>query len=243
MYDDPRPEQDNSQVLPRGPTSQPYRTPRRTRRETGVTEVWVEGRGYVPENSLDRLNVQERNSVLEARANAQRLSHAIPDLDRFEELNRTQPTGSWGQQLGQFFGDLPEYLGDPEVEEMRAITNRLTPLMRPAGAGATSDFEGRMYQGSLPNRGRVGPANSNIIQNLRRQAQEAQTYAEFLDWYWPRNGGTTGALEEWGRYRSQGEGRPWREFFNAGGGQPQRAGGQTQPAPAQAQRPDPLGIR
>lgn len=222
--------EDPQQPLPRGPTSQPFRGPRRTHRETGRTEVWVEGRGYVPENALDRLPNTEQRAVLEARANAQRLTGFLPDLDRFEELNRTENTGGWNQRLGQFFGDMPEIFPDNGVDEMRSITDRLTPQQRPPGSGTTSDFDAAMFRGSLPHRGRGGNANSQVIANLRRQARDAQEYAEFLDWYWPQGGSTSGATEAWGQYmrqRQPNDTRTWREYFGAQG--QQQGGGRTAP--------------
>lgn len=210
-----------------GLTRQPYRGPSRVRRSDGQREYWVEGRGYVPADSLERLPVQERQAVVEARATAQQRGQMVPDLNRFEHLNRTQRTGSLGQRLGSMVFDAPEVtgdwfdgqlVGDPEVEEMRAITDRLTPRMRPAGSGTTSDFDARMYRGSLPNRSHDGPTNQEIIRGLRREAQDSQAFSEFLDWYWPQRGTTTGSQEAWQGYLQARQRQPqltWRQHFRA----------------------------
>lgn len=211
-FDDPQ--QPASQPYPRSPTAQPYRGPRRTHRETGRTEVWVEGSGYVPEDSLERLTTQERQAVEAARARARDQRTALPLLQRFERLNTEQRTGSLGQIVGNIW-NLAPMLGDAEESEMRAILNRLTPRQRQGMPGAASDRDVAMFRGSLPGLNTVGPANSNIIRNLEREAAESQAYAEFLDWYWPRRGTTTGAEEAWSQYLQADPNleRGWRSHF------------------------------
>jgi len=245
VYDDPRPEQ----PLPRGPTSQPYRGPRRTHRATGRVEVWVEGSGYVPEDSLSRLTVQERNAVIEARDRARNLREMLPQLRRFEELNTQEGTGSVGQIVGQTL-NIPPLLGREREQEMAAIINRLTPRQRQGMPGAASDRDVAMFRGSLPNLQRVGPANSQIIRNLEREAAESQAYAEYLDWYWPRHGTTAGAEESWTQYTRADPnlGRGWRSYFEGGGqgqsGPPRIANAADyQRLPSGAEYIDPSGVR
>lgn len=206
----------DSEPLPRSPTAQPYRGPRRRHRETGAMEVWVEGRGYVPQNSLDRLTAQERQAVLDARDRARGQREALPYLRRFEELNRVQPTGSLGQMIGNTW-NLAPLTGDAEESEMYRIINRLTPRQRQGMPGAASDRDVAMFRGSLPGLNVVGDANSRIIRNLEREAAESQAYAEFLDWYWPQHGTTSGAEERWGAYiREHPDLRVgWRRYFDA----------------------------
>jgi hypothetical protein len=229
-------------------TRTPYRGPRVRSRSTGEVYYWT-GNTYVPANSPERLTPQERTARQSAIDNAQRLQTALPDLNRYEELNRSVPTGSVTQRLGQWAGDLPQILSidDPTtslnepagMDEMRAITDRLTPRQRVPGSGATSDFEGRMFRGALPNRGRSGPANSAIIGGLRNEARDAQEYSEFLDWYWPQAGSLTGAQEHYGEYRAARARNPnltWRQYFTRPQAQPEqpRQGGGARPAPARA---------
>lgn len=237
--DDPR-EPPASAPLPRGPTSQPYRGPVRVRRSDGQREVWVEGEGYVPEGSRHALTADEQRIIREAQMAASEARSVLPDLDRFMELNSVQRTGSFADIIGGLGNQAPYW--DTEAQEMHAITDRLAPLMRRPGSGASSDMDVTMYRSSLPNIRRGGIANQNITQQLRRNAQDLQDYGEFLDWYATRNRTLTGALEQFNRYLAQGrtDQRPsWREYFRAE--PPQNPSGGS-PQPSQG-RPDPLGIR
>lgn len=211
--DDPRP------PLPRGPTSQPYRGPSRTRRSDGRREIWVEGEGYVPENSLAVLPTEERRSVLEARQAATEAQSVLPDLDRFVELNRRNRTGGPNDLLGGWVWGGPQqpWFGEGK-QEMFAITDRLTPLMRRPGSGASSNLDVEMFRSALPNIRRGGQPNARIANQLRLNAGDLRDYAEYLDWYVGRNQTTSGALEEFGQYLAtpRPQRTPWREFFGAG---------------------------
>ena len=136
--------EDPQQPLPRGPTSQPYRGPRRTHRATGQVEVWVEGAGYVPETDLRRLPQQEREQVEEARRRATVMAEALPDWQEFERLNSQEATGSIGQIAGNIMS-APNVLGRPNEDRMRAIVSRWVPNQRAAGSGTTSDRDLSFY--------------------------------------------------------------------------------------------------
>jgi hypothetical protein len=228
---------DVGQPQPRPMTREPYRGPRIRSRSTGEVKYWV-GDRYVSENSPDRLTTQERTARQSALDNANRFGTMLPDLNRFEELNRTVPTGSVTQRAGQFFGNMPRLLygldnpatpqSEPQgYDEMRAIVSRLTPSQRVEGSGSSSNLDVGMFREGLPNMGNSGPANSRIIEGYRRQAQDAREYADFIDWYWPRTGSLTNADSEFARYRQARSSNPelnWRQFFRAdaapgGGGQ------------------------
>lgn len=208
---------DPQQPLPRGPTSQPYRGPARVRRSDGRREIWVEGQGYVPEQSLAVLPPDERRSVLEARSAATEAQSVVPDLDRFMELNRTNRTGSLFDLVGGAWNARPMW--DEGMQEMHSITDRLAPLMRRPGSGASSNLDVEMFRSGLPNIRRGGNPNARIAEQLRMNAGDLQDYAEFLEWYTGRNQTTSGALEQFNRYRATG--RPgrrqsWRQYFGAG---------------------------
>ena len=221
-------ENDQYQVLPRGPTSQPYRTPRRTRRDTGQVEVWIEGEGYVPETDLRRLPQQEREDVAEARRRATVMAQALPDWQEFERLNSQEATGSIGQIAGNILS-APNVMGRPREDQMRAIVSRWVPNQRAAGSGTTSDRDLSFYEGGLPSTARVGPSNSALIRDFERNAATASDYASFLDWYWPRTGSLSGAREAWQEYQAMPrDQRPnWREYFGA----PEQRQGTAGPAP------------
>ena len=116
---------------------------------------------------------------------------------RFQALNAQTGTGGVsdripGGQWVQSFGD--------NYNEMQAISARLTPSMREAGSGATSDFDARMFQ-----RGTVGvdkprEVNDAIAAGLIKRAKQAQDYADFRSTYLEQNGTLTGANEHWNKY-------------------------------------------
>lgn len=208
--------EDPQRPLPRAPTSQPYRGPSRVRRSDGRREIWVEGEGYVPEASLAVLPTDERKSVLEARQAATEAQSVLPDLNRFIDLNRSNRTGSLFDLIGGMGNQAPMW--DEGMQEMHAITDRLTPLMRRPGSGANSNLDVEMFRSALPNIRRGGQPNARIANQLRLNAGELRDYAEFLDWYVGRNQTTSGALEQFGDYLStpRPQRTPWREFFGAG---------------------------
>jgi hypothetical protein len=213
-------------------TREPYRGPRIRSRTTGEVRHWV-GDRYVSANSPERLTPQERTARQAAMDRASQSGSYLPDLNRFEELNRTVPTGSVTQRIGQWALNAPRILSldnpltpmeEPQgYDEMRAITSRLTPNQRVEGSGASSNLDVGMFREGLPNMGNSGPANSRIIEGYRRQAQDARDYADFMDWYWPQTGSLTNADSEFARYRQARAANPelsWRQFFRAGGEQP-----------------------
>lgn len=209
----------------------PYRGPRRVRRSDGQAEVWVEGQGYVPEQSARRLTGPEQGALQAARDAGLQAGRYLPDLNRFEQLNRVQDTGNIVQRVGTFLG-IPPLLPDKEEEEMYAITERLTPRQREPGSGASSDRDVTMFRAALPNLARSGPANSNVIQQARARVGELQDYPSYLEWYGTQHGTLNGAQESWNAYINRGTNRPpWRQFFGA-----QPAPQQQQQAPQQQRR-------
>ena len=186
-------------------------------------------------DNLERLTANERTSVEEARQRAVGMRAARPDLERYRALNRENPTGALGQIIGQSL-DQPQYAADVGIDEMLSLEQKLAPRQRVQGSGTTSDRDIMLFRGALPSIRRVGNSNANIIRGLLREADEAQAYAEFLDWYWPQAGTTSGAQEAWRGYveRHPDLDVPWREAFAA------RAT-PTQPR-AQSGAPRPRGV-
>ncbi len=232
-------------------TREPYRGPRIRNRRTGEERYWI-GDRYVSATDPARLTTQDRESVSSAQADASRMSSTLPDLNRFEELNRNVPTGSITHRFGMFAGNMPRVVGidnpatpqnEPQgYDEMRSIVSRLTPSQRVEGSGSSSNLDVGMFREGLPNVGNSGPANSRIISGYRRQARVAQAHAEFMDWYWPRTGSLQGADAQFNRYRTAVARDPeltWQDFFGAS--QPPAAPaaqGQGAPQPAQAGAPE-----
>lgn len=145
------------------------------------------------------LSVQEQKALADIRARAAVQRTDLADTERFARLAEEQDTGGLFAIpiLGDALASGAVALGDEQVDEMREISARLTPQQRPAGSGATSDFEQRLYGRSVPAVGRTEGANQAVIDRGRSRAGESQRRAEFFDWYASRNGTLQGAEQAW----------------------------------------------
>ena len=115
-----------------------------------------------------------RDAVNRARAN-------LRDMQRFSELNQRTATGGFINQYN------PITLG-ADKQEMEAIEARLTPQMRPAGSGATSDFEGKMYGRGIPQVTKVGNANREIRLAAEKAMKLGEAELAFKEDYLQRYG-------------------------------------------------------
>ncbi len=120
-----------------------------------------------------RLN-ELRDAVTRARAN-------LRDMQRFSVLNQRTATGGFINQYN------PITLG-ADKQEMEAIEARLTPQMRPAGSGATSDFEGKMYGRGIPQVTKVGNANREIRLAAEKAMKLGEAELAFKEDYLQRYG-------------------------------------------------------
>lgn len=82
---------------------------------------------------------------------------------------------------------------DPEARNMSALAARMTGLMRPAGSGATSDFEQRLYARGAPSVDNTREANMQIVEGLRRAADIADARQQFYEQYAAQSGSLLGA--------------------------------------------------
>ena len=115
-----------------------------------------------------------RDAVNRARAN-------LRDMQRFGELNRRTPTGGLINQYSPI-------TWSADKQEMEAIEARLTPQMRPAGSGATSDFEGKMYGRGIPQVTKVGNANREIRLTAERALKLGEAELAFKEQYLQEHG-------------------------------------------------------
>ena len=165
----------------------------------------------------------------------------ISQLDRFSELNQEQRTGgiqhqTYGDSPGERWNPLniPGMVGhafasrDPQFQEMSGIASVLQGQARPAGSGATSDFEQRLYRQGVPSPDKQGRVNQSIIEYQRGVVAEESDRLAFNEDFFRRNGSLNGAQEAWGRYVAAnpytrpskgGRSEPnakrqaWREYF------------------------------
>lgn len=80
--------------------------------------------------------------------------------------------GPYAQALGVKLDGLSE------GQAYQAIIDRMAPAMRPAGSGASSDFDARQFLSSLPSLGRTPEGNQIIMQTLSAMQQHKIAAAE-----------------------------------------------------------------
>lgn len=154
--------------------------------------------------SKDAEDYRKRQEVLNTAI--QNYNNLLPEYKRFSDLNKEVATGGYvpfgyGGSVG-----LKNALGlvgtmSPEEQQMLMIQNKLTPLQRPAGAGATSNFEEQMYLRSVPNLGMKGNANREAAQDAYRQYYNVLGYNKYMDDYFKSHGNLQGVDSKWGQYK------------------------------------------
>ena len=107
-------------------------------------------------------------------------------MRQFSDLNQRNGTG------GPYDNLAPDWAHLGEKSTLVALQNKLTPLQRPAGSGATSDFEQRMYKHGIPNINNQGNTNAQIriAQEALNEVRTARLgfYEEYLSKYGHLNG-------------------------------------------------------
>lgn len=217
------------------------------RLQDGSTRVkrggqWIAA-GTLFQGAGPKLTPQEGKMLTDARTRAEGASSTISNLDRFMTLNRQEATGG--------LGGLPVVrnvrgMFDPQVAEMNAIVEQITPAQREPGSGVMSDADIRMYRASVVGLDKPGPANSRIAARGTAGAMRERDYAAFMDYYAKVNGTLNGAQEQWDAYKQaepvydpqSGQvrrARPWRQYFGIEQAQPS-SGGSSGQAPAQRAR-------
>lgn len=197
---------------------------------------WIDA-GRLYNGAAPKLTPQENKQLGEARMYAEKATGVMQDVDRFLSLNSQQASGG---ALGLPIVRNVQGLFDPEVAEMNAINNRLTPAQREPGSGAMSNADVDMYRSSVIGYDKPGPANQKIGARTRAAAIRQRDYAAFMDYYARVNGTLNGAQEMWDGYkeaepvydpRTGGirRARPWRDFFGLGA-QGQKPAPQVQPS-------------
>lgn len=168
-----------------------------TRLPDGSLITGAGSRGGAPRR-VGGLSVQEQKQLSDTRRAGASLRTDLADTERFARLANEQGTGGLMALplIGGFISDV-RASRDPEIDEMREISARLTPAQRPAGSGATSDFEQRLYGRSVPSVNRTPQANEAVINRGRSRAGEAQLRSEFMDSWASRNGTLQGAEQAW----------------------------------------------
>lgn len=98
---------------------------------------------------------------------------------------------------GGFWGDVAR---NPQENEYQAILDRLTPMMRQPGSGATSDFDARMFANALPSLRLDATARQNVIAAHQAQSRMAQERLQAAERYLGANSTLVGFDRIWGEY-------------------------------------------
>lgn len=130
----------------------------------------------------------------EASDNAEKMNR---DLDRFLYLNKNTPTGPGykvpgAKTIGGAFSD--------SVQEMTAISDRLTPGMRQGLPGAASERDTAMFRSGTVSPEKAYEANKNVAEGLEIANQNLMDRADFFDAYYNENGYLKGADQMWKQY-------------------------------------------
>lgn len=151
------------------------------------------------------------------------------DANRFADLNDKEATGGLAGLVAPVLAPF-----DPGVAEMRAISERMTPLVRAPGSGAMSDRDVQMYRKSVPNMGNPRETNKALSKVIDAGARRESDFAAFMNEWARRNNSLVGAEEAWRAYadanplfKEQGGNTvvnpwtPWRKWFGIEAPKPQ----------------------
>jgi len=159
------------------------------------------GAGLPPRPAQAQQSAEEARASVELRESREKLpeaSRVAADAKRFLELMKVQPTGGWYRNLPG--AGAIEAAFDPEAEEMRAITDRLTPLMRQGLPGSATENDVRMFRGGTVGTNKNPQTNQNIGQGMVVAAQNLSDQQDFKEAYVAQHKTLQGANEAWKSY-------------------------------------------
>lgn len=162
------------QTTAKGETPVDFNTWQKDQKAAGSTKVNVntgENSSKYAEKS-DEEAAKRHNQIIEEANNAPQM---IGDMDMLLELGRNIGTGKFAE-FTLLVGPYAEAMGIDidglaPAQAFDAVVNRLVPNMRPAGSGAMSDFDAKMFLKSLPNIGNT-PEGNEVIAITMRAVQE-----------------------------------------------------------------------
>lgn len=183
----------------RGPVFRGMRR-RRINPQTGQEEreVWVQGRGYLPEGSVEALP-QEDQEWLQAGRSALAAARRNAQLgQQFSDVNAEHATG------GVSGLPVPDFMQSGGRQRLEGLTNQMVRAnIQPGQAGTmNSVFEQILARQQYPTTGTYGGTNaSRTLGLLVDQEEIAQMLTEAEDWA-RQNRGLQGFEVHWTRNRS-----------------------------------------
>lgn len=222
----------------------PYGEPNTSMTESDQTAPW---RNVIDPKERDKAKVKygmEADETLKGLSeDATKAANMNQSLDRFVELNKRNYTGA-GMSIPGVQGLRGTY--DAEFQEMKSISDKLTPGMRQGMPGAASDRDVAMFKSATVGVDKLEGANKNVALGLKVANQNLIDRVDFFQTYRAEKGHLNGAEQEWKRYLNANpifdptkpkgtydlneNRKTWQEWFATGGdqGQPRKSGAQRQ---------------
>ncbi len=141
-----------------------------------ATQVNIDNKGESAFATTANKGIADRFLKISEEGDAGRQDMAL--LGQLRSLGANINTGGMAAIQG-YLADKGIKLGEnvSQIEAYGALIDRLTPAQRIPGAGATSDFDARMFKNSLPRLINTPEGNELIVNTLEALAQDRQQRA------------------------------------------------------------------
>lgn len=126
---------------------------------------------------------------------------ALRALDEFDQINdRLRPTGGF---INHASNAVRSWFGNSDLARMEQLGKGFARTQRKPGEGATSDFEGKMYNLMVGGADQPYATNRSFSQAYRREAQETVAKQQFREQYLSQRGTLLGADAAWDAHKRQ----------------------------------------
>ncbi|MGQ3209544.1 hypothetical protein [Shinella sp.] len=167
------------QTTAAGGQPEDFTTWMRAGKKAGATTVTVGQNSNKFAEKSDEEAAKRLATIVEAGSAAPQM---VSDMEMLMDLGSKIGTG----KVAEFklsAGPYAEALGInidgmAEAQAFQSITSRIAPNLRPAGAGATSDFDAKQYLASIPSLSRNPQGNAIIAQTMKGIAENKISAAE-----------------------------------------------------------------
>ena len=160
------------QEISAGRSPQDFTTWSRQNKKSGSTQVNVGGNSDKFKEKSDETAAKRFDDIAGAGAGANQM---VGDMDLLIDLGRKVETGK-GAEWKAAIGPYAEMAGVSvdglnEIQAYQAVVSRIAPNLRPAGSGATSDFDAKQFLLSIPSIGNTRHGNEIIASTMQSVAQ------------------------------------------------------------------------
>lgn len=165
-----------------GRTPQDFTTWSRGNKKSGSTQVTVGGNSDKFKEKSDENAAKRFDEIAAAGPGANQM---VGDMDLLIDLGRKVKTGKtaeWKAAIGPY-ADMAGVNVDGlnEIQAYQSVVSRIAPNLRPAGSGATSDFDAKQFLLSIPSIGNTREGNEIIASTMQSVAQNKIAAAEIAN--------------------------------------------------------------